>query len=477
MKRWHALAACAAAALALVIFRAWSSPERAAPRTALAIEAAVREEPPEQAPAPEPEPSRPPEAPAPPPAPKAPSPPKPAVVEAVEARPAGEDAAEAWNRIVAAELTDDEKAAVDRHLARFVRPPAPEAREEVALLPKADPDAAEKRRIEQLELLRQRKALGLLDHIGQGLAWLALHQGPDGRISDASVAARCAELGHDPACARNPNFEGYAGAAATGLAVVAMLDFRDQDMQGVFEPTLARAVTWLRGQQREDGTFLGRAHYATAISLLALGQAAAASGSEDLRKSVERGLRELYAQRGPDGGYQYRAGDPGDVSVSPWVAQAIEAARGAKAEIPPGMEPDLRGFIDAVWTGDARFRYQAHGRERPTLFPAGMLLCLIERDEQRAWAQDAVLDSWRQWLREAPKKQKWGTYTTYYAARVVIRLEPELPEEWAREILALAARQRPPGPAAGSFEGTLGAGTVVETALSLLTLEHALYKR
>ena len=492
MKRWHALAACVVAALALAGFRAWSNPTRPGPRSAPRT---ARHGPPATPSSAEAE-----GAPADPATvPEAPSSPVPATVVAVVA-PAtpnplpepspvpdtGEDATEAWMRIVAPELTDEEKAAVDRHLTRFVRPPSgarAEARG-VVLLPKADPDAAEKRRIEQLELLRQRKAIKLLDHIGQGLAWLALHQGPDGRLANGSAAARCKELGHEPACAETVGraSDDWAATAATGLAIIAMLDFRDQDKQGIFEPTLARAVTWLRGQQRGDGLVPGRAHYATAISLIALGQAAASSGSDDLRTAVQRGLACLANERGLDGGYRYQTAEPGDLSVTAWVAQAAEAARRAKIEVPPELDAGLRRFFDGVWLGEHRFSYLVGQGERPSLDPAGMLLGLIldPPAADGSWVRAGVLERWRLWLKDAPRKgieRGPYLYTLYYSVRVVIALEPELPEAWQRAILDLASRQNPSGPAAGSFRDTLGAGATLGTALSVLTLEHALYKR
>lgn len=405
-------------------------------------------------------------------------------------RKPGEDAAIAWSREVNLELTDAERAAVDRHLNRFVRGSVPVPGTETSAsvdakvlpLPRAAPEEAEQRRREQLELLQQREALVLLDNIGKGLAWLALHQGEDGKISNVSAAARCKELGHKPVCADTGGrgSDEWAATAATGLSILALLDFRDQDKQGVFEPTLARAVHWLRRTQRENGSFPGREFYATAISALALSQAATASGSDELREAARRGLAYLATQRGPRGGYRYRTGEDGDLSVTAWVAQAVEAARHAKVEIPAGMDEGIRSFLDAVWIREHRFAYVTTQGERQTLDPAGILVGLIEWEvpcPDGAWvcSDDGVLGTWRDWLKQAPPKG--GIYTLYYAVRVAIRLEPSMPEAWRDTVLKLAARQKPAGPGAGSFKDTLAAGEVVETALSVLTLEHALYKR
>jgi hypothetical protein len=482
MKRWHALAACVAAVLALLWFRASGPPVRAVPRSFPRTEEAIHDRPEEPPPGPaEVTPPRP------APAPEAPSTPTPTKAIVVAELPAldGKDVTETWVRVTAVDLTDAEKATVDRHLTRFVRQAPPAARdpgeERVDLLPKADPDAAEKRRVEQLELLRQRKAIKLLDHIGQGLAWLALHQGPDGKISDTAAAARCAELGHDPACVEAVGGQlpdEWTATAATALAIMALLDFRDQDKQGLFEPTLARAVKWLRAQQQEDGMFRSApkgSQYATAIALIALGQAAAASGGDDLRKAVHRGLQGLSLHQGADGGYRYRPLDPGDLSVVAWVAQAVEAARRAEVEIPQAMQDGLPGFLNAVWLGDERFLYTVGGQDRPSLYPAGMLAGLI------LWKEPApdTLETWRAWLKRRPPGE---IYSFYYGVRVAIALDGGLADPWREAILSLAGRQQQQGPRAGLFGGELDrwlrqGGIVVQTAFAVLTMEHALYSR
>jgi hypothetical protein len=414
--------------------------------------------------------------------------PAPTIADRLAVAP-GEDVAEAWARTVEAALSTEERKALDRHLTRFVRvqvpdadpPPAGNVTAKADFLPKASPEDSEKRRLEQLELLRQRKAVLLLDHIDAGLAWLALHQGPDGKISDSTAAARCAELGHKPACVLPWN-DGQYAVATTGLSVVALLDFRDQDKWGLFEPTLARAVSWLHAQQQGDGAFPGRAHYSTAIALLALAQAASSSGSEELRESVRRGLRYLATQAGRDGGYRYTTGDAGDLSVTAWVGQAVEAARRAKVEIPPWMEEGIRRFLDDVWLRDHRFSYMVGRNERPSLDPAGMLLGLIERDVPCSagtcrCSGEAVEGTWRTWLVAAPPA---GLYSLYYGVRVAILLEGDLPGSWRAAILKLADTQEHEGAAAGAFRRVKvngAAGVVLQTVFATLTLEHVLYKR
>jgi hypothetical protein len=358
---------------------------------------------------------------------------------------------------------------VDRQL-RAVAKDSPAG---VKSLPAAKPDETEARRIEQLEKLRQRKAVSLLDHIHAGLAWLALHQSEDGHFSSKAAAKRCATLRHR-SCIRE---KGKYDTAATALAVIALLDFRDQDVTGLFEPHLARAVTWLVARQnKHDGSFPGKRQlYSSAIAVMALAQAAAATQDPKVVEAARLGLHYFDRNASQSNGFRYRLGQPGDLSVTGWVAQAYEMGRKAELGPFPELRRNLEGFLDSVWIADHRFGYQVGGHEHRTLAPVGMLIghILWEEPEPR------VLDLWRTYLR-APRSVAHGNlYTLYYGVRVAILLEQGVPEPWRAQVFKLAEAQVQEGPAAGAIRKVRwsGKGEVLTTALAVLTLEHALYLR
>jgi len=353
-----------------------------------------------------------------------------------------------------------------------------------------DPEEIEKRRMEQLELLRQRGALTLLDSLHAGLAFLALYQAPDGRFSDAAALERAAVLYPDDPKAQKSARRGLRGAdryalSTTALALMAFLDFRDQDGQGLFEPTIARATAWLRGQQVESGLFksVGRHYYSDAIALMALAQVAWSTGDEAVRKSVERGLAALHELRGPLGGYRYRKGQAGDLSVTGWVVQAVEYAELAGAKIPDGMKAELEEFLEAIWTGKERFQYIVDRRTewgRPSLWPVGMLCGRVLFEEVGA----ADRASWSRWLREPAALGRRGPqlYTLYYAVRMDVWLHQKLTPRWHGWLHELAKKQVPSGPLAGAFPSDVDrwlrqAGSTLPTALALLSMEHALFLR
>jgi hypothetical protein len=242
--------------------------------------------------------------------------------------------------------------------------------------PIASVDEAERRRVDELEKLRQRNAIGLLDSIHAGLAWLALHQRDDGSFSDQATVDRCTALKHDPSCMAKVESTGDAYLiAATGLAVLAFLDFRDQDPNGWFDPYLGRGIEYLRSKQKPDGTWTASGQqYSNAIGLMALAQAAQSTGSEDLRVAVRKGLAWFDQTQGPLGGYRYGPNDPrGDLSVTGWVAQAVEASRNAGIDIPPPAGGfDI--FLRYVWLGDVRFSFACGNGPSAALAPVGMLV-------------------------------------------------------------------------------------------------------
>jgi hypothetical protein len=223
----------------------------------------------------------------------------------------------------------------------------------------ADAEAAEKRRLEQLEKLRQRDAVGLLDSIHAGLAWLAIHQKDDGSFSDAATVSRCEALKHAPSCLEKwPNVGDAFQIANTALAAIAFLDFRDQDPNGWFDPYLGRALEWLAKQQKPDGSFPGAGQlYTTAMATMALGQAAASTGSAETKEQVRKAVAFFAGAAGPYGGFRYRAGDAqGDLSVTSWVAQALEAAKGAGVEIPLALSDGLERYAKYVWVEGPKFQ-------------------------------------------------------------------------------------------------------------------------
>ncbi len=404
--------------------------------------------------------------------------------------------------IVASIANPADRERLNRFLTRFVAPPAVNVAAGKASLPRgpwqdvllgavaqdaaqrpvkggtltlADAEAAERRRLEELENLRQRDVLALLDAIAGGLAWLAIHQADDGRVSDPASLARCRVLHPKEPCPLPGGAD--VEVATTALTALAFLDFRDQDARGLFEPALARAVRRLLAFQKADGSFGGRRQYSTGMALMALGQAAASTGADDVRTAVRKGIQYLSLHQGADGGWRYGAAiEVGDLSATGWVAQALEAAHGV-VDPPPAVRVGLDRFLHDVWLGTHRFSYMARGPERSPLNPVGMLVARIVGDPDF----DSVTPEWTRYLQSMPSGARPDLYSLYYGVRMSIALTGNLGGPWRKWVLDLSAEQETKGAAAGCYRRSGGrfapAGTTGITAATILTLEHALYLR
>jgi hypothetical protein len=357
------------------------------------------------------------------------------------------------------------------------------ARADVNADPLARDGGEGQRRFEQLVLAQRREAMGLMDHITAGLAWLALHQAPDGASQDDVAVMRCGRLGHEPPCIgrlAQPSGEWSHSPAGTALAVMAFLGFRDLDARGLFEPYLARGVAHLRSRQGTDGRFPGVSTTSAALSLIALGRAAESTGDGGLRDAVRRGLAFLSTRQTSDGGYAYDGRPFGDLRETAWVAQAIEAARRSGVAAPEGMCEGISRFLELAWQGEHRFAQELGGAALHHLSAPGMLVGLIAWDDAK---RGRVLDDWRRWLAASRPAR---LHALYYGTCVATRIEGNVPRGWTGTIAGLAAAQDR-DVAAGAWQGIeeaplsecgyAGVGVVHVTALAVLTLEHAAFGR
>jgi hypothetical protein len=214
---------------------------------------------------------------------------------------------------------------------------------------------------------------------------------------------------------------------------------------------------------------------------MALGQAAAVSHDEDVKKAVERGIAFMNKHQGPTGGFRYSLDEAADLSVTGWYVQAYEAARNAQAQVPPDFPQKLDLFLSYAWLGNEKFAYQANTLPKTSLAPVGMLSLAILRTD--AIASQGEL--WRTTLHAAPPAGT-SVYTLYYGVRMLLLLDGTLPDAWKKHLATLAATQTTKGPSAGMIpldkdpwrdQWFASRGATMATAFATLTLEHALYRR
>lgn len=344
-----------------------------------------------------------------------------------------------------------------------------------------------------------------------GLAWLAVHQAPDGTWS---------RLHFDRQCPAGDRCGGVAvtrlnvdlDPGLTGLALLAFLGAGYTDQTGPYPLVVRGAVDALLQLQVAAGGFGvsdAMAGYNDALATLALAEYLALSGDDRVRPALERAAQNLVASQQALGGWDYRrAPNTGrnDSSITAWMVQALHACLAVDVDVPRNTliraalhfqratEPDGRVRYADSGTGfrlddNYRPRYQ-HG---PGMFAAGLMstqmlgwrLDAPQPLRQRGLLLDHLPSAAR--ARGRDPTQFHSEYYWYYGTLAMFQRGGQDWERWnARlrdEILPLQERELtrdglrkhtfgswvPFGPNWGLF-GRMG-GRVYATAIATLTLE------
>jgi len=340
--------------------------------------------------------------------------------------------------------------------------------------------------------------------IRRGLDWLVRHQDGDGRWDLDGFPK------HDPV--EDPFGPGGAARRArprgvglcrhdeggTALAVLALLDagYDGQGRRGsarvaARQRAVRRGLRFLQRRQRADGAIghaARRMMYHHAIATLALARAYAATDDPGYGRAARCALRFLLDTRARDGGWRYGPGAAaGDLSVTAWVALALDAARRAGLEVSPSVRSSLRDWIAARtdFTGRAGYRTPGGPSAKPEGRPVGAgwhlptlsAAAVVARRRLGARVSASRLAEGRRLCAAAPPDPRAvNRLYWYFGARALATDGGAAWDRWraaAQETL-LEGQRRDDGPDHGSWdpEGPWGpdGGRVYATALALMTL-------
>ncbi|MCY2967413.1 MAG: terpene cyclase/mutase family protein [Planctomycetota bacterium] len=320
--------------------------------------------------------------------------------------------------------------------------------------------------------------------VKRGLNWLAQIQKPDGHW----------EL-----------HQGYPDAGviktdtgATALALLCFLGAGHTPQTGEHRARVERGVEWLKRVQKQ-GDFLkgdffdsnqegeNASFYAHAQATMALAECLALTGDPTLKQPVLDGLNFIHESQHPrTGGWKYRRGSEGDLSVFGWQIMAIQTGRMAGIEPPPETLDRATRFLDLVQFDDgARYRYEPTSRTATPAMTAEGLLCR----QYLGWPRDhPALLSGARYLNEPDQTPRWDSgrrnvYQWYYAAQMLHNLQGESWEGWnnlARAELVknqirsggkLSGSWNPTKPSGHPDENAETGGRLYLTCLCVLTLE------
>ena len=330
--------------------------------------------------------------------------------------------------------------------------------------------------------------------IKAGLAWLARQQLSDGRwelhqgYPDAGFSVVRTDTG------------------ATALALLAFLGAGSTHTAGTHSNVVKKGLFWLidtqdrgTGDMHDMRQEEGRqpAFYAHAMATIALCEALALTGDEQLRDPAQRAVNYLLDSQHPEtGGWKYRPISRmmvGDLSVTGWALMALHTARMAELEVPPGDFERASAFLDSVQERNgARYKYEPLDppqRVSASLTAEG-LLC-------RQWlgwpkSHPPLVDGVA-WLLAAEQRPEWSAgrrnvYAWYYTAQLVHNMGGEAWQTWyppVREMIVkhqtTSGSGKSPNDVRGSWHPTQPpgageeygdkAGRLYVTAMCLLILE------
>lgn len=307
--------------------------------------------------------------------------------------------------------------------------------------------------------------------VENALAWLAAHQMPSGGWSLLHDAGRC-----NGRC-RNPGSPERFDPAATGLALLAFLGAGYTHQDGKYQDTVNRGVYFLY-QIMEDtpqgGSFMytsDRGMYNHGIAAFAMCEAYQMTLDHDLKRAAQRAIDFIVAAQNYAGGWGYKPGSPGDLTISGWQVMALKSGHAAGLEIPAPVTFRLDEFLKTKKMEDTF--YYGYGRpdKSPTCTTIGNLIRLFRGTST---TDPEILDAADYLLKRG--RADLDVYFNYYASLYLFHIGGPTWKHWNDPVRDyLIKTQATGGHEAGSwyFDNQYGkeGGRLYTTAMAAMTLE------
>ena len=262
-----------------------------------------------------------------------------------------------------------------------------------------------------------------IDAVDRGLRWLARNQ-------DHKTGAWSLKGPYE-----DGSFEENL-TAATAMALLAMLGDGHVPEGGTeYAEVVERGLRYLIRIQDQNGFFAKdvrsdiHSSYAHAQATIAMSEAYGMTGLSWLRMPAEAGLRYAVEAQGAGGGWRYRPGEQGDLSVTGWYVLAIRSGMSAGLDIDGQPLQTTEYFLNSVQTDDgALYQYMADRGAKAAMTATG-LLCRM----YLGWPRDKaeLADGIEVLLTEEPMDPRdSNVYYWYYATQVLHHYGGEPWEKW-----------------------------------------------
>ena len=261
--------------------------------------------------------------------------------------------------------------------------------------------------------------------------------------------------------------------AATAMALLAFQGAGNTLKEGPHRAVVARAWRSLLKAQQEDGSFdvgqvpMQHALYSHAQATMALCELFGMSRDPKLAEPAARAVAYCVAAQGPNGGWRYEPGKPGDMSVTGWYMMALKTAEMAGMAVPAATFEGIGGFLDTV-ANDNGSRY-GYRRDSP-LKPPGPVTAAVTAEgllcrQYLGWPQrdPRLVEGLELLMAENPLPLDFKSDTTkdvyawYYITQVAHHMEGDAWRRWndrLREVLP-SAQVAKEGKHRGSWDPSL----------------------
>ncbi|MEZ6092395.1 MAG: hypothetical protein R3C05_31200 [Pirellulaceae bacterium] len=308
--------------------------------------------------------------------------------------------------------------------------------------------------------------------VASALEWIVAHQRNDGSwdfdLTKDPCNGRCGNPRHNPSDMATPK------TAATGLALLPLLGSGHSHLNGRYRENVSRGIYYLRSQMRDAQSGRELMHgsmYGHGIATLAIAEAFAMTKDEELRDML-RDLHDFIVMaQHPKGGWRYKPGQPGDMTVTGWQVLALKSSQIGGIPMPSLVHVRAEEFVQSLSSEHGtRFGYLGPGAE-PTPTAVGLLLQMYlgapPRNSRIILGCDYLYDL-------GPSKT--DVYFNYYATMTLHHARYYGFPEWNAKLRDyLVATQATKGHEAGSWHfrdhfGDVG-GRLYSTAMCALVLE------
>jgi len=285
----------------------------------------------------------------------------------------------------------------------------------------------------------------------------------------------------------------------TGLALLAFEGAGYTHTKGRYRDTVARALDWLRYNQKPNGSFGWQTFYEQGIATTAVSEAYGLTRSEGVRRMAQKAVDFIIATQPDHGGFRYGGAVPkeeGDMSVTGWQIMALKSAICSELTVPSEAIERSRVFLRNTFRDYGGSSYiVSQQNSAPAVTAIGMLCRQFIGGDP---AFDAQINASANYLFERERNQGGARggrggqkdvlvrdlYYTYYSVLAMFQMGGEYWTQWNRmfrEPLVALQEQKSILDAKGRFirgswdpaDTAWGAqgGRIFSTAMAILSLE------